>query len=214
LSLVFFTTGRRQGNARVPGALSRILKSKRLPATAATAEQVHGVRLKIVSRLHHPQTFPGADGLLTDVADQPLAIFTADCVPIFLSADNGRIVGALHAGWRGVRGGILKKAVRLLWKKWRSPARRLQIWTGPSIGACCFEVQWDVARYFPSTRFRRNQRWRVDLVGELRRQAERLGVRWIGKKASGGCTMHGVGSYSYRRDKTDKRQASIILKGT
>lgn len=156
--------------------------------------------------------FPRVDGLLTDAAAQPLAIFTADCVPVFLSAEKAGVVGLLHAGWRGVRGGILAMALRQLKARWRLCAADVQLWAGPAIGPCCFDVRWDVARHFPSTRRRSKGGWRIDLPGELRTQAERLGMRWKKKKSLEECTMHGKGHFSYRRNKTDKRQVSVIMK--
>jgi YfiH family protein len=143
--------------------------------------------------------------------NQPLAIFTADCVPVFLIAEQAGVVGLLHAGWRGVRGHILARAVRQMRRRWHVSPPAIRAWAGPSIGPCCFEVQWDTARYFPSTRRRSKGAWRVDLVGELHHQAKRLGIRWSRKNPSQGCTMHGSRYYSYRRDKTDKRQVSVIM---
>lgn len=175
------------------------------------AGQVHGTRVATVSGLRRPGKFEGADGLLTDQANQPLAVFTADCVPVFLSDETRRMVGVLHAGWRGVRAGILEKAAQRIRRRWGIPRRRLAVWLGPSIGPCCFEVQWDVARHFPGSRQRQAGGWRVDLAKALRLQARRLGVRFL--RASGpSCTMHDKRFYSYRRDHTDKRSASVIMK--
>lgn len=208
----FFSTGVRQGDARSPGALARILRWRKWPVQAASAEQVHGTRLQIVPALSRPKKYHGTDGLLTEEVGQPVAVFTADCVPVFISGDRGRVVGMLHAGWRGVQGQILPKAVRLLRRRWRIRPTAIDVWAGPSIGACCFTAGWDVARYFPSTRRRLRAAWRVDLAGELRAQAKRLRIRWLSKKPSPGCTMHGFRHFSYRRDKTAKRQVSVIMK--
>jgi YfiH family protein len=210
--LTFFTTGTRHGNVRAPGALVRLLKSKKLPTAVATAEQVHGPSVVVVPALKSPRKFSSADGLLTQESGQPLAIFTADCVPIFVDAGAGRVVGILHAGWRGVRGRILTKAVRLLKKRWGLRPREIRVWAGPAIGPCCFEVQWDVARHFAQARRRYRDRWSVDLLKALKREARMLGVRWVVQKALQGCTMHRSQYHSYRRDKTDQRQASVIMK--
>lgn len=211
MNVLSFTTGVREGNARAPRALSRLLKIRPYKAPAARAEQIHGSHLVIVPKLSKEKVYPGADGLLTATPDQPLAIFTADCVPVFLSADRAGVVGLLHAGWRGVHGHILARAVRLMRRRWHVAPSSIRAWAGPSIGPCCFQVRWDTARYFPSTRRRSEGTWRVDLEGELRRQAKRLGIYWTSKTPSQGCTMHGSRYYSYRRDRTDKRQVSIIM---
>jgi hypothetical protein len=207
-----FTTRRRQGNAREPGALERLLRTRKWPTAVATAEQVHGTRLAIVPALRHSRKFAGVDGLLTDQSDQPLAIFTADCVPVFLTDEGHRVVGLLHAGWRGIRAGILAQAVRKIRRRWGILPRKLRIWTGPSSGPCCFGVQWDVARHFPRSRKRARDSWRVDLAGELRFQARRLGVRFFDTPGPASCTMHDRRFYSYRRDQTAKRMASVIMR--
>ena len=224
MTVAFFSTDKRQGNARAPGALPRLLKRRGSPTAAATAEQVHGCRLAVVPRLQKPKKYPGVDGLLTDQPHQPLAVFTADCVPLFLAAAHGNVVGLLHAGWRGVRGKILARAVLLMRRRWHLKPAGIRAWAGPAIGPCCFKVRGDVARYFPSTRRRQGYggqaRWKVDLVGELRIQAKRLGIRWlvprsfsgggVRQKAFNDCTMHGPRYFSYRRDKTHKRNVSVI----
>ena len=166
----------------------------------------------IIPQLTKAKKYKKTDGLLTDRSNQPLAVFTADCAPIFVSADQGRVVGLLHGGWRGVRKGILSKAVRLLRRKWDIRASQIMAWSGPHIGPCCFEVQKDVARHFPRSRRRSKGRWTVDLAAELARQARRLGVRWVRKRAFEGCTMHQSRFYSYRRNQTPKRQVSVIMK--
>jgi len=210
-SAVFFTTERRHGDARAPGALERLLKARRWPTAVATAEQIHGCRIAVVPALKSAKTYRGVDGLLTRSANQALAIFTADCASLFLADHADTVVGVLHAGWRGARAGILKKAVQVIRRRWGIPARRLRVWLGPSIGPCCFEVRWEVARHFPRSRRRNKGRWTVDLAGELRAQARSLGLQFLRADASASCTMHGGRFYSYRRDKTEKRMASVIM---
>ncbi len=208
--LIAFTSTRRDGNARPPAKLRRFLASKSLPQAIAIAEQVHGARLAIVPKLERTQKYPGMDGLLTAAANQPLGIFTADCVSIFLSAPSQGLEGLLHAGWRGVRGGILPKALRLMQKRWHCPSRAVHVWLGPSIGPCCFEVQWDVARFFPATRRRHGDRWKVNLAQEIARQTRRSGARFLSVPAV--CTRHTSRFYSYRRDQTDARQISVMMR--
>src|SRR4051812_22719336 len=80
-----FTTSAGEGDARAPGSLARLLKSKNLPHVFARAEQVHGSVVRVVPGLSADKRFAKADGLLTAEEELPLAIFTADCVPIFVN---------------------------------------------------------------------------------------------------------------------------------
>lgn len=211
MSTVFSrTTNRRDGHLREPQRLNRYLRRQQWPTAIATAEQVHRVRIAVVPPLAAPRTFRGADGLLTDAPRQPLGIFTADCVPVFVSAGRGRVVGLLHAGWRGVQGGIVKEAFRLIWRRWRIAPRLTEFWVGPAIGPCCFEVQWDAARHFPASRARQGDRWRVDLADAIQRQVRRFGGRWKGARSA--CTRCDGGYFSYRAGDEASRQISLIMK--
>ncbi len=209
---VSFVTGARDGDARAPGQLARLLRKRKFPVTFAAGKQVHGNAVHLIPRLNRARIIPRIDGLLTDASQQPLVIFTADCVPVFLEAGDARVIGMLHAGWRGVHHRILARAVAKIRQKWHIPPSSIRAWSGPHIGSCCFEVQWDVAKHFPRTRKRFGQRWKVDLEGELRAQARQIGLKWVAKKGFRGCTMHEVQYHSYRRNQTPKRQVSVIMK--
>lgn len=214
---IAFSTERRQGDTRRPGALSRLLRERKLPTQAARAQQVHGDRVRAIKG-KRPRSLgtdiQGVDGLLTDVAELPLAIFTADCVPVFVANEKAGVVGVLHAGWRGARAGILRQAARLIRKKWRARPSDNHFWFGPSIGPCCFEVRWDVARHFPRARRRKGATWRVDLVGELVRQGRQLGWSYSKERNQTDCTLHNKRYYSYRRSPDPERQVSVIVKRT
>lgn len=99
--------------------------------------QVHSARVVEA----HPGTREQADGLFTASAALALAVVTADCVPVLLSA--GGAVAALHAGWRGLAAGILERGVAALRER---DSGELRAWIGPAIGPCCYEVGWDVAQ--------------------------------------------------------------------
>jgi YfiH family protein len=195
---------------RASGALTDLLRHKRWPEHAAMAEQVHGTRLVVVPKLKRPKIYAGADGLLSAEADQPLAIFTADCLPVFLDVSKKGVVGLLHAGWRGVQGRILGKAVTKILQLWGCRPADIRIWFGPAIGPCCFKVRWDVARYFPQSRRRRKDCWTVDLAKQVRLQAAGMGIKVL--EGNPPCTMHGRKWFSYRREATDQRQVSLIMR--
>ena len=80
-----------------------------------------------------------ADALFTDAADLTMAVATADCLPVVLSGKCQS--AAVHAGWRGLAGGILRRTLQRL----ADPAEELAAWIGPGIGPCCYEVGQDVA---------------------------------------------------------------------
>lgn len=85
-----------------------------------------------------------ADALITNVPNIPLVIFSADCGNILLHDPVTRCIGAVHAGWRGVANGILKKTVEEMAKTYGSNPKDIHAAVGPSIEPCCFETDEDV----------------------------------------------------------------------
>jgi polyphenol oxidase len=85
-----------------------------------------------------------ADGLWTDEDGLPVLALAADCLPIALARANGAkpALAVLHAGWRGLLGGIVASGVRTLGG---GPVAAM---VGPGIGPCCYEVKEEVAAPF------------------------------------------------------------------
>jgi YfiH family protein len=83
---------------------------------------------------------PHVDGHLTSAEDVGLLVLVADCLPVALASDDGRIA-MLHCGWRPLAGGIVEKAVAAF----ESPPAAA---VGPGIGGCCYEVGPEVAERF------------------------------------------------------------------
>ncbi|HEX2501964.1 MAG TPA: polyphenol oxidase family protein [Methylomirabilota bacterium] len=80
------------------------------------------------------------DALFTRRRAQPLAIFTADCVPLIVVDPERPALGVAHAGWRGTARGIAGRLVAALVEEAGARAHRLRAVIGPSIGPCCYEV--------------------------------------------------------------------------
>lgn len=79
-----------------------------------------------------------ADGVFTR-GHQPIAVITADCLPILIAAKSGEMVAAVHGGWKGLQGGIIANAVQRFAVE-GIPVDQLQVAIGPSIKPCCYEV--------------------------------------------------------------------------
>jgi hypothetical protein len=100
----------------------------------ATARQIHSRRVLDAT----PGESGEGDALVTARAGLALRIVTADCVPVLLASPLA--IAAVHAGWRGLRAGVLDAAVRRMGAD--GPHRAI---IGPAIGACCYEVSGEVA---------------------------------------------------------------------
>ena len=86
------------------------------------------------------------DGMFTNRKFLPCIINVADCVPILIKNRNETEVCAIHAGWRGLKKGIIKKAVDMF----SSPAKNLNSWIGPSICQKNYEVGYNLVYSFPA----------------------------------------------------------------
>jgi YfiH family protein len=120
------------------------LAAVELPAPPVAAlRQVHSARVVAVDGAG----FAGeGDALVTERAHLGLSVITADCVPLLLAAPDvvGWRLAAVHAGWRGIVGGVVTAALSRLLADEASRAA-VRAWLGPAIGSCCYEVGEEVA---------------------------------------------------------------------
>lgn len=79
-----------------------------------------------------------ADGVLTHHA-HPIAVITADCLPILFASKTGERVAAVHGGWKGLQRGIIANVMQRFAAEGIA-ADQLQVAIGPSIKPCCYEV--------------------------------------------------------------------------
>jgi polyphenol oxidase len=145
--------------------------------------QVHGNQVHRVDRQSRGVVDTG-DGMVTGAPNIILGILTADGVPVLLFDPDARVVGALHAGWRGVIADIASVGVRAMAAAGARPAR-IEAALGPAIGVCCFEVDTDLVRRFEAGIPGANHHVRdcgpqkafIDLKGVLCDQLRRAGLK-------------------------------------
>jgi copper oxidase (laccase) domain-containing protein len=126
------------------------------------------------------------DGHLTDQTGYLLAVSVADCVPVYLAAPGSPWFGLLHAGWRGVAGGIVEEGVAKLAALAGLPASGIVIHCGISICGDCYEVGPEV---FVGVNGRPAEgKRRLDLKEAVGRRARRGGV--VRVTNSPWCTAH------------------------
>jgi YfiH family protein len=178
--------------------------------------QVHGTR---VERLTHGSgAVLEADAAITTEAGLACAVMVADCLPVLFAAPEGRGVGAAHAGWRGLAGGVLEATVRALCDAAACEPKELAAWLGPCIGPRQFEVGADVldafgprneSRFVERVRADGQMRWLADLPALARDRLQAAGVADI----SGGtwCTVEEPSRFfSFRRDRLTGRMAAAV----
>ncbi len=113
------------------------LGNEGLPAQVFTGKQTHSATL-----IEAPDNLPAGslqgDAVYTD-GKRPIAVITADCLPLLVAAADGSLVAAIHGGWKGLQGGIIGNAIARF-EALQIPRQTLRIAIGPSINACCYEV--------------------------------------------------------------------------
>ena len=167
-----------------------------IPNRWATVNQVHGAG--VVSATS-PGVVAEADAAYTAERDLAIAVKTADCVPIVIEAEGA--VGVVHAGWRGISAGVIESAVGALTEAGHHPQKAA---IGPSIGPCCYEVGKAVA---DAVGHNASTSWGTPSVDLWSAAKERLALDEVW--TAGECTMCGGDYNSYRRDRTQRRQAGI-----
>lgn len=189
---------------------ARLRELLKLPAEPVWLKQVHGVKVVNVASAENE---PEADGGYTTKAGVVCAVLTADCLPVLLCDRAGTRVAALHAGWRGLAGGVIEAGVQAL----NVPGSELLAWLGPAIGPEAFEVGEDVRTAFVQQdnaaqvafRPQANGKYLANIYMLARQRLAALGVTAV--YGGGYCTVRERERfYSYRRDGATGRMASLI----
>jgi len=143
---------------------------------------------------------PDADAYITNEKNLPIAIRTADCVPIFIFDPLHRVIGLAHAGWKGTYKAIAAKTVQRMQEKYASQPSDLRIVLGPSIRECCYQVGEKFRDYFPAHVQDREGFLYADVISANRDQLLQAGVRPENILDSGICTCCNKDYFSFRRD--------------
>ena len=183
-------------------------------------KQVHASSIKYVKEkdkgrgaLSYEDSIAETDALVTDKKNLPLAIFTADCLSIFLLDTKVPAIGIVHAGWRSTRDNIVTKAIQAMQKEFKTATEDLRVGFGPSIRSCCYEVGEEFKGFFPDGAIQRNGRYYLDLAGINKKQIANLGVREANVSDPALCTScRNEEFFSYRRESAScGRMLSVIM---
>lgn len=171
--------------------------------------QVHGAEVHVVRRgANMPEITWGdvkADAIVTDDPGLVVAVRVADCTPVLLASEDGGVVGAVHAGWRGVVGGVVERAVVAMRGL---GARGIVAAIGPCISGAEFEIGEDVVRAFRGV-FGDDSalvwdvgggKGRADMKACLAKQLAGVGVERV--EVVAGCTVRDAALFfSHRRER-------------
>ncbi|MFH0855365.1 MAG: peptidoglycan editing factor PgeF [Candidatus Omnitrophota bacterium] len=186
------------------------------------AKQVHGSRVQYVNEadkgrgaLNYDTSIPDTDGFITDVRNLPLAIFTADCLSIFLYEPQRPAIGLVHAGWRSTRANIITCAVELMLDKFKANPNRLTVGFGSRIKDCCYEVSPEFVNDFSAGLVERAGSLYFDLAKANKKQLIDSGVKEENIFDSDYCTFcSNEELFSFRKEgnKSGRMLSVIMLK--
>jgi YfiH family protein len=205
-------TGRAEGDMADPGGGDPAVTEHRravIDRPWTWLRQVHGAGVVRVTR---PGEGAGqaADGAVSAVPRAPLAILAADCAPVALFSPGG-VIGAAHAGWRGVAAGVIEATVAGMRQL---GAGRVLAALGPCIHAECYqfgEAQLNdlVARFGPDVSARdRKGAPAFDLPAAVRIALARAGAELVWD--AGICTACSTEHWSWRARRERQRQVMLV----
>ncbi|QWE19610.1 peptidoglycan editing factor PgeF [Polynucleobacter corsicus] len=201
---------------------NRSIVRSELPAEPLWLKQIHGVTVSTPASRSALGNGPfEADAAVTNIPNEVLAILIADCMPVLFTSKAGDVIGAAHAGWRGLSGGVLENTIdeMIALSPGLMPSD-ISVWMGPAIGPSTFEVGEDVLQAFAQQGHGILSKAFIPVIGlpgkylaDLYLLArDRLRTLGIGQITGGEfCTVSDPERFfSYRRDKTTGRFASLI----
>jgi len=187
--------------------------------SVVTGELTHGSGIAVVTNndvgrgARERNWIPGVDGFVTDKPGVLLMTTHADCAPLIIFDRTHKILGQAHAGWRGLISGVVENLVNSVKSINGSNPSELYAWIGPTIRACCYEVDLNVAERFPDEcRFLAGESTRLDLARFIHLELFRLDFNPEQVTDSRICTSCDERYSSFRRD-GEKTNAMICVSG-
>ena len=175
-------------------------------AKLVTCRQAHTANVEFVTRPWTNAHTPVADSMVTNCPNLALAVLTADCAPVLLADPVSKIIGAVHAGWRGAIAGVIDKTLTLMSEKGADISSIIA-----AIGPCIRQASYEVDTEFKNRFVKNNSinerfffggkgigRHHFDLSAYVRYQLERGGVEHI-SQLDGDTFADDDKFFSYRR---------------
>lgn len=180
--------------------------SANLPTPLATMHQVHGAEVRYVTQAGE---YSRCDALITDIPNLWLSVKTADCVPILIHTP--RAVAAIHCGWKGLQQELLPKVIRILKEDFLANNNDFSIAIGPHISSHSYEVGEEFRDHFPPRFFEEHAgKLCLNLAAIVTEQITQADLPLAHVSFSDICTLKNSKYYSYRANKTKKRNMALI----
>jgi YfiH family protein len=212
-----FNLGDHVGDEPLAVERNRILLNTLLPSEPVWLEQSHGI---VVANADRADCVPQADACIARHRAAVCVVMTADCLPILLCDKQGSVVGAAHAGWKGLAAGVIEATVQAM----NVAPPNLMAWLGPAISQQAFEVGHEVHAAFIAAHSQAasafipapkeegkgaEKKWFADIYALARLRLNALGITQIyGGDRCTYCEREHF--FSYRRDGATGRMGTFI----
>jgi YfiH family protein len=180
-----------------------------------SAGLTHDNKVSIVENINENKVISDCDALITNQNTYLLTVTIADCLPIYFYDKNKKVIALAHAGWHGVVLEIAKKVIDKFVDNYNSIPSEIEVFIGPHIKDCHFEVQADVASQFESADVViKNKKQYINLAQVVTKQLLTSGVLNDNILISSDCTHCLSDKYfSYRRDNPLEPETMIAYIG-
>lgn len=203
-------------------AQNRQMLSQFLPSEPVWLNQTHSINVVDAAKAN---CVPNADASFSTQKNVVCVVMTADCLPVLLCDKAGKIVVAVHAGWRGLCDGALEASIDAACRAAQIIPNDLMAWLGPAIGPNAFEVGGEVRAQFmaqdgqaeaafkPHGDNQKQDKWFCNIYQIAAQRLNNVGITQIygGGIDTDFCTFTQKEQFfSYRRDGVTGRMASLI----
>jgi len=202
-------------------ALTKFARTIDITDPIVCMRQIHSGTVAVVENADDLR-IAATDALVTDKKHLPLAVLTADCLPILFCDPEREVISVAHAGYRGLLNNVIEHTVKRLVTDFKSDPKDIIVGIGPGIERDCYEVGVELIEEFqekfPSFEniFResfdklRTERFFLDLPGIAKQSLLKEGILDDHIEIMDICTKHDEHFYSYRGGDDDKRFVSVI----
>jgi YfiH family protein len=166
--------------------------------------QKHGDECVVLISTDNLRRDQPGDAVFTNRDDVFISVAVADCLPIFLWHAKKRVVGLVHAGWRGTLLGVAQRSIKRAEQRFGCSPRDFLVLFGPCIRSCCYQVSADVGILFESESVTpgENGAFMLDLIEANMKQLRASGVEENKMFVADACTFCNTDMFhSYRREK-------------
>jgi len=154
----------------------------------------------------------GADAAITGENDIALCVLTADCLPIVLFQPKERIIGIVHAGWRGTQAHITEKIINKICHQSRSLPKYIKVYIGPGIRVCCYGIGDDLKPKFKNAIVKKKDGVYLDLIKANLGQLIKAGIDKKNIYDTCFCTSCDHKEFfSWRRGDGDNRMLTTVM---